>query len=117
MSRKANKINLLEVVPVADRNITIAWSEEGSALLSFPRFRNKWIQTYLLPKRIRSHITVELENFGTSIWNQIDGKNTVSDIINYMLTEYPEEEQMQDRVVKYIKQLFKDKFIKLFSPQ
>ena len=117
MNRKTNKISLLEAIPLADGSIKVTWSEEGNALLSFPRFRNKWMQKYLLPKRVSSHITVELEKFGTSIWTQIDGENTVSDIVEYMLIAFPEEEQMQDRVVKYIRQLFKDKFIKLFTPE
>lgn len=115
VNRKRKKINLLNVVPSRDGLVLSSFTEEGNIKLVFPRFRNQWIQKYLIPKRMSSHFTVELEMYGTKIWQLIDGHHTVADIIKQMSIVFKEEPQMEDRVLKYVKQLHKDKFIKLYS--
>lgn len=73
------------------------------------------MQKYLIPKKMKPYFTVELEKYGTLIWQLIDGHNSVADIVKQMLLEFNEEVQMEDRVLKYIRQLHKDGFIKLYG--
>ncbi|NMA73569.1 MAG: PqqD family peptide modification chaperone [Bacteroidales bacterium] len=115
MSRNTEKINLLNVIPLHDDLVVSSVSVEGNIILSYPRFRNRWMQKYLTPKKKNFYFTVELEKYGTMIWQLIDGQHTVADIMEQMLIEFKDEPQIEDRVLKYIIQLHKDKFIKLYS--
>lgn len=57
-----------------------------------------------------SHIA--LEKYGTLVWNSMDGKNTVYDIVQIMEREFPDEkDRMLDRVVTYIATLQRGGFI------
>ena len=57
-----------------------------------------------------SHIA--LEKYGTVVWKNIDGQNTVYDIVRIMEAEFPEEkDRMLDRVVNYMGTLQRSKFI------
>ena len=57
-----------------------------------------------------SHIS--LDCYGTVVWNSIDGKNTVYDIVLIMEQAFPDEkERMLDRVVTYMAILQNNRFI------
>lgn len=112
-----NKINLMNVVPIRDDLVETSYNEAGLVILSYPRFRNQWVQKYFVPKKMNSHFSVELEEYGSVLWDLIDGSNTVSDIVQCIQSKFKDEPQMEDRVLLYIRQLHKDKFIKYFIPR
>lgn len=57
-----------------------------------------------------SHIA--LEKYGTVVWKNIDGKNTIYDIVRIMEAEFPDEkDRMLDRVVTYMGTLQRSHFI------
>lgn len=57
-----------------------------------------------------SHIS--LDAYGTALWNLMDGKNTVYDIIMAMKEQFPgEEDRMLDRVVTFLGTLQNHQFI------
>ncbi len=57
-----------------------------------------------------SHIS--LDAYGTALWNLMDGRNTVYDIVMEMEKQFPgEEERMLDRVVTFLGTLQNNRFI------
>ena len=57
-----------------------------------------------------SHIS--LDAYGTALWEQLDGKHTVYDIIKAMKERFPEEEdRMLDRVVTFLGTLQNNRFV------
>lgn len=57
-----------------------------------------------------SHIS--LDRYGSVVWQSIDGKNTVLDVIHIMEKEFPnEKDRMLDRVVTYLATLQRSGFI------
>jgi Coenzyme PQQ synthesis protein D (PqqD). len=57
-----------------------------------------------------SHIS--LDAYGTALWNLMDGKNTVYDIVMAMKKQFPgEEDRMLDRVVTFLGTLQNNRFI------
>mgnify|MGYP000840672684 CR=1 FL=1 len=101
------KINLLEVIPCRSEHIT-AEREGETIVLSFPRFKYPWMQRFLVPKGMSKELHVKLEEHGTAVWELIDGKRNVREIID--------EEGYESRVSAYLSQMQKDGFIKLVIP-
>ena len=100
------KINLLEVIPCRSEHIT-AEREGETIVLSFPRFKYPWMS---------KELHVKLEEHGTAVWELIDGKRNVREIIEKLADHFQNEEGYESRVSAYLSQMQKDGFIKLVIP-
>lgn len=107
------KINLLEVIPFRSAHITTRKESDGTIVIAFPRFKYEWMQRFLLPKGMSSDIHVHLEEHGTAVWEQIDGKSTIREIIEKLADHFNHEENYESRILAYFSQLQKDGFVKL----
>ena len=91
------KINLLEVIPCRSEHIT-AEREGETIVLSFPRFKYPWMQRFLVPKGMSKELHVKLEEHGTAVWELIDGKRNVREIIEKLADHFQNEEGYELRV-------------------
>lgn len=107
------KINLLDVVPFRSEHIVTGKDSDGTIVIAFPRFKYEWMRRFLLPKGMSPDIHVRLEEHGTAVWEQIDGKSTVREIIEKLAVHFNNEENYESRVLTYFSRLQKDGFIKL----
>lgn len=106
------KVNLLQVIPC--RSLRITTCKEGEeTVLSFPRFKNAWINRYLLPKGVSKEFHVRLEKHGTAVWELIDGRRTAGEIIEKLAAHFGNEAGYESRIASFLFQLRKDGFIKL----
>lgn len=112
MEAPEGKVSLLDTVPVRCGHI-VTRREGECVVLAYPRFKYEWMQRFLLPKRMSPDIHVRLEENGTAIWNLIDGKRTVREIISLLAGHFQKEENYPSRVTAFIMQLQKDGFILL----
>ena len=56
---------------------------------------------------------ISLDTYGSALWQQLDGKNTVMQIVEVMINAFPDEkDRMLDRVVHFLSTLEANKFIK-----
>ena len=105
------KINLLEVIPCHNERITT--KQDGDTIvLSYPRFKHSCMNRFFLPKNLSKDIHVQLEEHGSIVWTLIDGKRTVSEIIEKLEDHFPDDSGYEARVVAYLTQMQKDQFIK-----
>lgn len=105
-----DKINLLDVIPCRGEQI-LTENEGELSVIAFPRFKRAWMRNYLLPKGMSPYIRVRLEEHGTAVWNLIDGKRTVREIIELLSDHFGAEEDYESRITIFITQLRKDGFI------
>ncbi|NDV81117.1 PqqD family protein [Bacteroides sp. 51] len=112
---KNTKINLLDVIPSRAEHI-LTENEGELSVIAFPRFKRAWIRKYFLPKNMSPYIRVRLEEHGSAVWNLIDGKRTVREIIQLLSDYFGNEENYEQRVTIYITQLRKDGFIRYSIP-
>lgn len=112
MANTKSKVNLLDATPVRAERIKTEWEGEY-IVLAYPRFKHKWMRRFLLPKGMSPDIHVKLEEHGTAIWEVIDGKHTVQEIILLLAGHFKEEENYASRITLYLMQLRKDGFIQL----
>ncbi len=113
MADVKEKINLLDVIPFRSENITAEKGSDGTVTIAFPRFKYEWMRRFLLPKGMSPDIHVRLEEHGTAVWELIDGKRTVRQIIEELAEHFDHEENYESRITAYITQLQKDGFVKL----
>jgi len=112
---KKDKINLFDAIPFISEHITT--EKEGElSVIAFPRFRSNFMQKYFTLKSKSPLIRIRLEEHGTVVWDLIDGKRTVQDIVDLLADHFNHEENYEYRITIYIAQLQKQGFIKYKLP-
>jgi hypothetical protein len=104
--------NLFDMIPVISEHITTEYEGE-LAVIAFPRFRSKFMLKYFVPRNRSSIIRIRLDAHGTSVWNLIDGKRTITEIVQRLVEHFPDEENYAYRTGLYLQQLQRQGFVKL----
>ncbi|MCP2518848.1 PqqD family protein [Candidatus Aminicenantes bacterium AC-335-A11] len=112
MKKKENtNINFLDLVPV--RNIEWERGEGGLIVLLKPKFKNKFIVKYFLPKMKKPFFRIRLDEIGSYVWELCNEENTVSEIGIKLKERFGEKiEPVYDRLIIFLKQLERGKCIK-----
>lgn len=109
-NKSLREINYLELTPVRKYNHII--EEENKVSVLVPRFQNKILVKYLVPRLKSPDIKVKLDKFGSSAWLKADGNRNVQQICEELLNEHGEEiNPAVDRVTKFYTQLYQYQFI------
>lgn len=109
-NRTVTELNYLELTPV--RNYDHILEDENRVAVLVPRFTNKFLVRYLVPRLKSPDIKVKLDKFGSSAWLKADGNKNVQQICEELLSEYGEEiNPVVDRVTKFFTQLYQYQFI------
>lgn len=106
------KQNLFDLVPVISEHITT--EKEGElSVITFPRFRSKFMQKYFVPKNKSAMIRIRLDEHGAAVWDLIDGKRTIQTIAETLADHFNYEKNYEYRIATYFSQLYKQGFVKL----
>ena len=105
--------NYFEAVPVRKEDRPWRLKKDGMVEIDM---ENKGFYHFIAQKLFKkprvSHIA--LDEYGSVVWQNIDGKNSVMDIIHVMENSFPKEkDRMLDRVVTYMATLQSNGFITL----
>jgi len=88
--------------------------ETGLIRILKPKFKSNWAKKFLNPFVKGENFIIKLDELGTEVWKNCNGKNTVEDIGKLLGKKFgPEIEPIYDRLNKFIMQLFRSKFIEL----
>ncbi|MFQ6069512.1 MAG: PqqD family protein [Candidatus Aminicenantales bacterium] len=103
-------VNLLELIPV--RNIKWKKRENGLIVLLKPKFSHPLLQQYLLPRMKRPYFTIRLDEVGSFVWEQCDGRLTVREVGERLREKFGERiEPLYDRLAFFLQSMEKNKFI------
>lgn len=107
---KKNKKNYLDKIP--KRNSDLEWSEENGIItihLTHKGFYSKIAQKFFhTPKKSDVH----LDEYGSFVWNQIDGERTIFEIGECLQEAFGEEaEPLYGRLSKFFYILKEEKYI------
>lgn len=109
-SRLSN-INYLELTPY--RLFEYVVEENGKVSVLIPRFTNKVLVRIFNPFLKSPYVKTIFDDFGSHVWQEIDGKNKVSDIAISLKNKFGEKaEPAEERVTKFLTQLYSYKFLK-----
>ena len=104
------KKNLFDLIPRISEHITT--EKEGAlSVITFPRFRSKFMQKYFVPKNKSATIRIRLDEHGDAVWNLIDGQRTVREIADSLAAHFEHEENYEYRVAVYFSQLYRQGFV------
>lgn len=108
--RILRKKNSSELTPVKLHSEEV--TKENLVIVIKPKFKNSLAIKYILPQLKDKFFKIKLDRFGSFIWLNMDGSNTIKDIINRSTKEFGEEIQPADeRINKFLLQLFENKLI------
>lgn len=108
---KKEKVNLFDVIPFISEHITTE-KEDDFSVITFPRFRNTFMQKYLVPNGKSAYIHIKLDEHGTKVWDLLDGNRNVREIADELAGYFNGEENYELRVTTFISQLQGHGFIK-----
>ncbi len=102
--------NTLDLTPVKLYSEKI--DEEKLVTIIVPKFRNEFAKKFISPKLKSTDFKLKLEKFGSEVWNNMNGRKNVQEIIDAVKSMFGEEfEQADERVTKFIFQLYDQKLI------
>lgn len=117
MFTKRQQQNFLTMIP--ERTIAEFTETEEIVTLLIPKFKSERLRKWLIPKRKSTHFRIRLDETGSMVWILIDGKRTVEAICNELADSLVIQEKpvnfMEERVTKYLSELYKSRFIKFKS--
>jgi hypothetical protein len=103
-------VNLLEIRPT--RNLDYETQDGELIVLLVPKFTNRYIVRWVLPRLRKKFFHVKLDAYGSFIWKECDGTKTVEEISKLMKTQFGEDfDPTYGRIQRFIQMLLKDKFL------
>jgi hypothetical protein len=84
------ELNLLELIP--ERNVDFEETADGMIVLLTPRFKNRFLVKYILPRLNRKNYRVDLDEIGSFVWKHCNGEMTAGEIAMRM------KERFGDRI-------------------
>ena len=114
MKSENKQENFLEYIPVANFNWRVS-EETKKVVVERPKFDNAILKKYLLPYFKKQNFDVKLDDFGSFVWQQIDGEKNIYEIANVLEKKYGKKVQpVYERISQFIKHFHHIFVIKLF---
>lgn len=104
------QVNLLDLIPIRNRE----WEELDSehVVILDPKFKNKILAKWLLPRLKNPYFRVKLDAYGSWVWSQCDGQTTVRQIGISLRERFGEGvEPVYERLRIFLRVLERNKFI------
>ena len=103
--------NLMELVP--ERAIDNEITEDGKIVLLIPKFKGL-IGKIILPRMKSPYFRLNLDEFGSFVWNHCDGDSNVFQISESIRAEFGEAvEPKEKRLAMFIQKLYQAKALNL----
>lgn len=102
--------NTLDLTP--QRIYSEQKNDDGLITVIIPKFKNKIAVKLISPRLKSDHFKIKLDKFGSAVWENINGKTKVEKIIKEVKKKFGDElEQEEERITKFIFQLYSQGFI------
>lgn len=112
--KKTKNLNFLELTPV--RVYDFRKRDDGLIDVYVPRFSNAFAKTYLLKYFKNPYFRANLDEFGSYLWEKIDGKLKVANLIEIMKERFGSKiEPATERTLLFFSQLYQAGFINFFE--
>lgn len=106
---------LLDAIPER----LIEWEKDGAvnrAVLLVPRFRSGFLAKWLQPRLKKPFMRVKLDEIGTLIWENCDGKKSIREICSILEGQFGERvNPVENRTRFFFNSLYKSKFVRYWK--
>jgi hypothetical protein len=105
-----SSINYLELTPKREYDHVLESSGTVSVLV--PKFKNKFLVSFLMPRLKSPYIKAKLDDFGSLTWTEMDGTKNVQSISLSLTDKFGDKVQpVSERLTKFLTQLYQYNFI------
>lgn len=102
--------NYLELTPYRVYKEEI--DEQGIVTVLVPKFTNRFLAKYLLPRLKSTHFKIKLDEIGSETWKQIDGKKNVEQIAEVLSGIFGDKIQpVHDRLTRFFTRMYMEGYI------
>ena len=102
--------NTLDLTPIRIHKDEV--SDDGMVTVFVPKFKNELAKKYIVPKLKSEDFKIKLDKLGSEVWKKMDGKNKVHEIIKQLAEKLGDDfKQPEERITKYLFQLYEQKLI------
>ncbi len=102
--------NTLDLTPIKLYSEVVESDELVTVII--PKFKNKLAVKIISPRLKSDHFRIKLDKFGSAVWLDINGNIKVEKIIKDLKKKFGDELQdAEDRITKFIFQLYSQGFI------
>ncbi|MCR4418345.1 MAG: PqqD family protein [Ignavibacteria bacterium] len=109
-SKEKVEVNLWELIPI--RKFDFEKSENNLITILIPKFTNKFLVRHLMPRLKYPFFKVKLDEIGSAVWLEIDGKKKVGEIAQILEEKFGAKIQpIEERLSKFFTQLQFHQFI------
>lgn len=103
-------VNTLDLTPIKLYSEEIGEDELVTVIL--PKFKNKLAVQFISPRIKSSVFKIKLDKFGSDVWQRMNGKKKVHQIIKDVIHKFGDEIQpAEERVTKFLFQLYEQRLI------
>ena len=103
-------VNLLDLIP--KRLMKFEESSDGLITIFKPKFENKFMVKHISSRLKSPDYKVNLDQFGSFVWKQCDGKNSVEQIAALLKQQFQDDvEPIYERLSLFFQSLAQYKFI------
>ena len=104
---KSKLPTLDEFLAYVPKRAEFEWStnEKGIVQIKVPKFKGKFGTSFVKLIKKTETFSANLDKIGSIVWKNCDGKNTVKDILEIMITEFPGEEDIDQRLFLFLRQM------------
>ena len=107
----SSSINLLSLTPIR----TVEWKDDERNLVTLlkPKFQNPYLARFILPRLKKPFFKISLDDIGSFVWLNCDGRQTVKIIAEKLKQEFGESvEPLYERIGHFFQSLEKNHFIR-----
>ena len=96
-----------EFLQYRPKRLDFEWSEKADGLveLKVPKFKGNFGKSFCKVIRKDDTFTANMDKIGTLIWKNCDGNQTVKQILEKLKKEFPNEENIDQRLFLFLQQM------------
>ena len=104
----------LEFVP---KRADYKWelNKKGLVEIKVPKFKSNFGKSFCKVIKKDNVFSAKMDKMGTSVWQECDGKKTVKQILKKINKKFPKEENLDQRLFFFLKQMDNLNYITLYK--
>jgi len=113
LKKQNKKITVEEFLKFKPVKENFEWfkTEENLVRIVVPKFKSKLGKKFCKLLGKDDTFTANLDRIGSVVWENCDGRHSVKEILEILEKEFPEEENMLSRLIFFLQQMKKLKYI------
>jgi len=111
-SRLPTAEEFLSYVPIRSE---LEWSINTDKIveIAVPKFKSNIGKSFCKLIKRDENIIAKMDKIGTLVWKNCDGEKNVNDILNILKKKFPKEENLDQRLILFLQQMYSLKYINL----